>query len=72
MFHGEPSGYPTAPIPQEHHLHQYHSGESDHYNARRNELYHVGPHKGDGLYHCPFENSENCKHKPEKVKCNYM
>ena len=37
--------------------------------ARRNELYNEGPKK-DGLYHCPFE-ADGCKHKPEKLKCNY-
>lgn len=38
--------------------------------AREHPLYHVGP-KEDGLYHCPFAGSEECSHKPEKLKCNY-
>ena len=46
------------------------SGEHDNSSARRNELYQIGP-KEDGLYHCPFETTEGCKHKPEKLKCNY-
>ena len=46
------------------------STEHDNSSARRNELYQVGP-KEDGLYHCPFEASDGCKHKPEKLKCNY-
>lgn len=25
----------------------------------------------DGFYHCPFAATENCTHKPEKLKCNY-
>ena len=36
--------------------------------ARKHRLYKAEP-KEDGLYHCPFE--ENCKHKAEKLKCNY-
>ena len=52
-------------------MHRRCSGESDNAGARRNELYHIAPNKDDGLYHCPFEVSENCKHKPEKLKCNY-
>ncbi|KAL8709562.1 MAG: hypothetical protein Q9220_005654 [cf. Caloplaca sp. 1 TL-2023] len=39
-------------------------------NAREHPLYQVGP-KEDGLYHCPFAGSEECSHKPEKLKCNY-
>ena len=46
------------------------SGENDNTNARRNELYQIGP-QNDGLYHCPFEVTEKCTHKPEKLKCNY-
>ncbi|KAL8919979.1 MAG: hypothetical protein Q9208_006547 [Pyrenodesmia sp. 3 TL-2023] len=38
--------------------------------AREHPLYQVGP-KEDGLYHCPFAGSEDCSHKPEKLKCNY-
>jgi hypothetical protein len=41
--------------------------------ARNHPLYHnVAPH-ADGHYHCPWENKPeaNCKHKPEKLKCNY-
>ncbi|KAI4192119.1 MAG: hypothetical protein LQ346_004465 [Caloplaca aetnensis] len=38
--------------------------------AREHPLYQVGP-KEDGLYHCPFSGSEDCSHKPEKLKCNY-
>ena len=36
--------------------------------ARKHRLYKAEP-KEDGLYHCPFE--ETCKHKAEKLKCNY-
>ena len=46
------------------------NGEYDNSSARRNELYQIGP-QDDGLYHCPFETTEGCKHKPEKLKCNY-
>lgn len=38
--------------------------------AREHPLYQVGP-KEDGLYYCPFAGSEDCSHKPEKLKCNY-
>ena len=38
--------------------------------AREHPLYQIGP-KEDGLYHCPFAGSEDCSHKPEKLKCNY-
>ena len=38
--------------------------------ARKDPLYQAQP-SADGLYHCPFEDSEDCKHSPEKLKCNY-
>ncbi|KAL9123768.1 MAG: hypothetical protein Q9217_006836 [Psora testacea] len=38
--------------------------------ARKHPLYQTQP-RDDGLYHCPFEDSEACKHSPEKLKCNY-
>ncbi|KAL8694788.1 MAG: hypothetical protein Q9218_000634 [Villophora microphyllina] len=38
--------------------------------AREHPLYQVGP-KEDGLYHCPFAGTDDCTHKPEKLKCNY-
>ena len=38
--------------------------------ARKHLLYQAQP-RDDGLYHCPFEESEDCKHNPEKLKCNY-
>ena len=38
--------------------------------ARTHPLYSVGPRE-DGLYHCSFERSESCGHKPTKLKCNY-
>ncbi|KAL9098044.1 MAG: hypothetical protein Q9163_006217 [Psora crenata] len=38
--------------------------------ARKDPLYQAHP-ANDGLYHCPFEASEDCKHNPEKLKCNY-
>ena len=44
------------------------SGEEAKCNARRDQLYKLGPKK-DGLYHCPFP--ANCSHKPDKLKCNY-
>lgn len=25
----------------------------------------------DGLFHCPWEGTPDCNHKPEKLKCNY-
>ena len=56
--------------PMDIYMQRRHSNESDNANARRNQLYQLGP-KEDNLYHCPFEISENCKHKPEKLKCNY-
>ena len=46
------------------------SSDGDNTSARNNELYQIGPKK-DGLYHCPFETSDGCTHKPEKLKCNY-
>lgn len=44
--------------------------ETDSKVARTHHLYSIGP-KPDGLYHCPYERSENCGHKPTKLKCNY-
>ena len=46
------------------------SGEHDNSTARHNKLYHIPPQE-DGLYHCPFEATDGCQHKPEKLKCNY-
>lgn len=37
---------------------------------REHKLYHVGPGE-NGLYYCPFAGSDDCTHKPEKLKCNY-
>lgn len=39
-------------------------------NARDHPFYKVEAHK-DGLYHCPFVTTDECTHKPEKLKCNY-
>ena len=38
--------------------------------ARSDPRYKIGPQE-DGLHHCPFETTEECSHKPEKLKCNY-
>ena len=38
--------------------------------ARRHRHYQRKPNE-DGLFHCPYETTENCKHAPEKLKCNY-
>ena len=40
--------------------------------ARVDPLYkNAYPNLTDGLYHCPFEGTSGCNHKPEKLKCNY-
>ena len=40
-------------------------------NGRDHPLYqNVAPHD-DGLYHCPWEGQEECKHQPAKLKCEY-
>ena len=40
-------------------------------NGRDHPLYQkVTPH-GDGLYHCPWEDQEECQHQPAKLKCEY-
>ena len=39
-------------------------------NARDHPFYKVEARK-DGLYHCPFATTDDCTHKPEKLKCNY-
>ena len=44
--------------------------EADSKVARTDPLYSIGPGY-DGLYHCPFDQSESCGHKPTKLKCNY-
>ncbi|KAI1337743.1 hypothetical protein F5Y15DRAFT_417534 [Xylariaceae sp. FL0016] len=43
-------------------------GES---TARDHPLYKSAFPKADGLFHCPWEGSSGCNHKPEKLKCNY-
>ena len=37
---------------------------------RQHESYQRGPHE-DGLYHCPFEITDKCKHKPHKLRNKY-
>ncbi|PNY23651.1 Uncharacterized protein TCAP_06404 [Tolypocladium capitatum] len=44
---------------------------SDGESARDHVLYKNAAPKEDGLFHCPWEGSANCNHKPEKLKCNY-
>ncbi|KAJ2893923.1 C2H2 transcription factor [Zalerion maritima] len=45
---------------------------SDGETARDHPLYKKAyPNQADGLYHCPWEGSSGCTHKPEKLKCNY-
>jgi len=40
-------------------------------SGRDHPLYqNVTPH-GDGLYHCPWEDQEECQHQPAKLKCEY-
>ncbi|KAL6715487.1 hypothetical protein ACLMJK_006448 [Lecanora helva] len=52
------------------------SSEGDAKNARDHAFYKATP-RDDGLYHCPYTamdtipESEKCKHKPDKLKCNY-
>ncbi|KAI1433408.1 hypothetical protein GGR50DRAFT_506036 [Xylaria sp. CBS 124048] len=43
-------------------------GES---SARDHPLYKTAAPKTDGLFHCPWEGTSSCNHKPEKLKCNY-
>lgn len=40
-------------------------------SARDHQLYHNVTTHSDGLYHCPWEGTSACQHKPEKLKCNY-
>ncbi|KAI0025003.1 hypothetical protein F4780DRAFT_489269 [Xylariomycetidae sp. FL0641] len=39
--------------------------------ARDHPLYKTAFPQADGLFHCPWEGTSNCNHKPEKLKCNY-
>lgn len=39
--------------------------------ARDHPLYKNAYPEADGLYHCPWENTPSCNHRPEKLKCNY-
>ncbi|KAI9693623.1 MAG: hypothetical protein M1822_002894 [Bathelium mastoideum] len=45
-------------------------GEAEARQARSHPLYSAGP-RSDDLYHCPWATSENCPHKPTKLKCVY-
>ena len=46
------------------------SSEGEAKTAREHHYYKATA-KEDGLYHCPYTATENCTHKPEKLKCNY-
>lgn len=39
--------------------------------ARDHHLYKNATPQADGLFHCPWEGTAECHHKPEKLKCNY-
>jgi hypothetical protein len=39
--------------------------------ARDHHLYKTATPGSDGLFHCPWEGTKECHHKPEKLKCNY-
>ena len=39
--------------------------------ARNHPLYRNAKTQGDGLYHCPWEGQNDCRHKPQKLKYNY-
>ena len=39
--------------------------------AARSDYRYNLPKQADDMYHCPFEATEECSHKPEKLKCNY-
>lgn len=39
--------------------------------ARDHALYKNATPQADGLFHCPWEGTAECHHKPEKLKCNY-
>jgi hypothetical protein len=39
--------------------------------ARDHHLYKNAAPGTDGLFHCPWEGTKECHHKPEKLKCNY-
>lgn len=56
---------PASPFPGP--RRQNSEGES----ARDHDLYKKAAPFEDGLYHCPWEGTANCNHKPEKLKCNY-
>lgn len=45
------------------------SGEGE--SARDHFLYKNASPQPDGLFHCPWEGTPSCNHKPEKLKCNY-
>ena len=45
-------------------------GEAEARQARSHYHYSADPHT-DNLYHCPYESTENCPHKPTKLKCVY-
>ncbi|KAB5558012.1 hypothetical protein GE09DRAFT_1173121 [Coniochaeta sp. 2T2.1] len=45
------------------------SGEGE--SARDHYLYKNAFPQADGLFHCPWEGTPSCNHRPEKLKCNY-
>ena len=45
------------------------SSEGEVKTARDHAFYKAQPK--DGLYYCPYATTENCTHRPEKLKCNY-
>ena len=44
--------------------------EDDLMQERNSKEYDAKPH-ADGLYHCYYEDKEDCTHEPTKLKCNY-
>ncbi|GAM87856.1 hypothetical protein ANO11243_058840 [Dothideomycetidae sp. 11243] len=46
------------------------SRPAEHSGVREHPYYQACAHT-DGLYYCPYTTTENCNHKPTKLKCNY-
>ncbi len=47
------------------------SGEESDIKQARSHLFYQAAPQADGLYHCPYVTSDNCSHRPTKLKCNY-
>ncbi|KAF4121160.1 ZnF C2H2, partial [Geosmithia morbida] len=70
-IHGEVNATGIPGLPEGLALASPMSNRRESESARNHDLYKNAKPQEDGLFHCPWEGSASCMHKPEKLKCNY-